>query len=753
MAYLDVETLIKELTVEEKANLCSGRDFWKTQDVTRLGIPSVMMCDGPNGLRKQLGQGDHLGINESIETVCYPTESAVASSFDTELIAELGEMLGEECQAEKVGMLLGPGVNIKRSPLCGRNFEYFSEDPYLAGEMASAYIKGLQSKGVAACVKHFAVNNQETRRMSGSSNVDERTLYEIYLPAFKKAVLEGKTRGIMCAYNAVNGTFCAENKSLLTDILRDQWGYQGFVVTDWGAVKDRVKGLLAGVDLEMPGAAEGKTKAITDAVADGKLPEEVLDEAVRNVLTFVKNTVEQREESSGFDREKGRRLSEKIARESAVLLKNENQVLPLSEEESVYVTGEFAKNPRYQGAGSSHIHVSHPLSFLEYAKTQQNNVTYIEDAGMLLKDSVTEKNKKDKIIVFAGLPESYETEGCDRTDIRIPEEQNEMIEKLTEQYAKVIVVLHGGSVMALPWRNRVQAILMMHLAGDRAGAAIYQLLYGKANPCGRLSETWPVKVEDNPSYLNFPGEKGKVTYQEGIFVGYRYYQKKKMEVQYPFGYGLSYTKFTYSNLKISADKVTEKDSFTVSADVTNIGKTAGKEVVQLYVSHKNSEVNRAVRELKGFHKVELDPGETKTVKFELSAMDFAYYETEIHDWFLESGEGRIEIGASAEDIRLTGAVAFVSEMELPLTVTKTTSIGELMKTKKGREFVVGLMSKMGIGQDEKKEEKGKLDDSMGEGSEKMRQQMMFEMPLNALVSYGVMPEEALNALIGQLNEG
>lgn len=763
MKTFDVEEVLSKMNLEEKAQMCSGRDFWKTQDIERLGVPSVMMCDGPNGLRKQLGQGDHLGINESIKTVCYPTASATASSFDRELMQKLGETLGEECQAEHVGMLLGPGINMKRSPLCGRNFEYFSEDPYQAGQMAAAYIKGLQSKGIAACVKHFAANNQETRRMSGSSEVDERTLHEIYLPAFEAAVKEGKTRGIMCAYNGVNGEFCAQNKELLTDILRKDWGYEGFVVTDWGAVKDRVKGLLAGLDLEMPGSTQGKTEAIVKAVESGELPESVLDEAVRNILRFVQEAEANWHENIEFDRQAAHEKSKNFATECAVLLKNDRQALPLSEHTRAVFIGAFAEDPRYQGAGSSHINVEHPVSALEcveglsvtYAKGYEADSETVDEK--LMQEAVEAAKKAEAAVIFAGLPESFESEGFDRSHMQMPENQNILIAEVAKVQPNTIVVLHGGSVMTLPWRNEVAAILDMHLGGDGVGSATVDLLYGRANPSGRLAETWPLQLEDNPSYLNFPGEEGVVEYHEGIFIGYRYYDKKKMEVQYPFGHGLSYTTFAYSSLETDQESMTDEDTLTVKVKVKNTGDRAGKEVVQLYTSVSASKVRRPVRELKGFEKVLLQPGEEKEVSFVLDKRSFAYYEPRIHDWFAERGEVTVEIGASSRDIRLSKTVMMESEMELPMIVTRYTTIGELMGTKKGRDFVSGFMQQMGMGgqsaqTDEKQAAKNKeTDDAMGAGAEKMRMQMMFEMPLNALVSYGIMPDAKLDELISGLN--
>ncbi len=462
---MDIEKIIKELTTEEKASLCSGHDFWHTKAVERLGIPSVMMCDGPHGLRKQKGEGDHLGINESIETVCYPSASALASSFDRDVLSELGTALGKECQAEQVGMLLGPGVNIKRSPLCGRNFEYFSEDPYLSGELAASYVLGLQKQGVSACVKHFAANNQETRRMSGSSEVDERTLHEIYLPAFETVVKKGKPRSVMCAYNALNGVFASENKYLLTDVLREKWDYQGMVVTDWGAVKDRVKGLLAGLDLEMPGGPGVQDRKIVEAVKNGDLKEEVLDKAVRNILTMVRDYVDNQKADAVVDRDQCADLSALLAEKCAVLLKNQG-VLPISKEKKVVFIGEFAKTPRYQGAGSSHIHVAHAVGACEAAAglgievkfAQGYRICEDDDTKQLREEAVKAAREAEAAVIFAGLPDSYESEGGDRENLAMPENQNLLISAVAEAQPNTVVVLHGGSCMELPWIDRKSVV-------------------------------------------------------------------------------------------------------------------------------------------------------------------------------------------------------------------------------------------------------------------------------------------------------
>ncbi len=746
---MNAKEILNAMTLEEKAAFCSGRDFWHTKAIERLGVPSVMMCDGPHGLRKQEGEGDHLGINKSIETVCYPTAAALASSFDRDVMRQLGEALGQECQAENVAMLLGPGLNIKRNPLCGRNFEYFSEDPYLAGEMGASYVKALQSKGVAACAKHFACNNQETRRMSGSSQVDERTLHEIYLPAFEAVVKNGKARSLMCAYNAVNGEFCAENKMLLTDTLREKWGFDGFVVTDWGAVKGRAEGIASGLDLEMPGGPNATGEELIEAVKAGTLSETDLDKAVLNILHFVETALAERDENAVIDRDACRELAGKLAGECAVLLKNED-ILPLQKGRKAVFIGEFAANPRYQGAGSSHINVPHPVSALEaagdavtYARGYDAHSSKTDEA--LLAEALNAAKDAEAAVIFAGLPDAFESEGADRDHMRLPDNQNELIAAVSAVNPHTVVVLHGGSPVELPWLDKVPAVLLMYLGGEQVGAAAADLLWGKINPSGHLAETWPIRLEDNPSYLNFPGEDGVVTYAEGIFVGYRYYDKKKMPVNFPFGHGLSYTDFSFSNLTADREKLTDRETVTVSVDVTNEGTSAGKAVVQLYVRDVKSTVRRPVRELKDFAKAALEPGETRTVTFTLDKRAFAYYEPKVHDFFVESGEFAVEIGLSCRDIRLAKSVHVEGTTEISFTIDANTTIGQLMKHPKGAAFIRQMMGKSNGPSDSEQAE------AMGEGSEKIMQQMMFEMPLGSLVSYGRMTSGQLRGLIASLN--
>ena len=562
----DVKGIIREMTLEEKAGMCSGKDFWHLKGVERLGIPEVMVSDGPHGLRKQAAEADHLGLNESIKAVCFPTACATACSFDRDLLEEMGERIGDECQAEDLSVILGPAVNIKRSPLCGRNFEYFSEDPYLASQMAAAHIKGVQSKNVGTSIKHFAANNQEHRRMSCSSEVDERTLREIYLAAFETAIKESKPDTVMCSYNRINGEFASENHWLLTEVLRDEWGFDGYVMSDWGAVNDRVKGLKAGLELEMPASGGTTDKEIVEAVKNGELDEAVLDRAVERILNIVFKFADNRQEGK-FDKEEDHKLAAKIEAESMVLLKNEG-VLPLpTQGKKIAFIGKFAEAPRFQGGGSSHINSFKITGALEAAK-EVAQVTYAQGYDIkedvidqdMLNQAVETAKEADVAVIFAGLPDAFESEGYDRSHMRMPQCQNTLISEIAKVQENVVVVLHNGSPVEMPWADEVKGILEAYLGGQAVGQAEVDVLFGKANPCGKLAETIPYKLADNPSYLNFPGDGQTVEYNEGVFVGYRYYDTKEMPVRYPFGYGLSYTTFEYSDLQLSADRIKDTDS-------------------------------------------------------------------------------------------------------------------------------------------------------------------------------------------------
>ena len=696
-----LQSLISEMTLEEKAGLCSGADFWHTKGIERLGIPQTMVSDGPHGLRKQEGDSDHMGLNDSIKAVCFPAGCATAASFDRALLRQVGETIGNECQAEDLGVVLGPAVNIKRSPLCGRNFEYYSEDPLLASEMATAVIKGIQSKNVGTSIKHYLANNQEYRRITSSSEVDERTLREIYLAAFEGAVVKAKPWTVMCAYNQINGTYACENKTYLTDILRDEWNFDGYVMSDWGAVNERVPSLTAGLELEMPSSGGKNDSLIVEAVNNGTLDEKILDQACERILNIVYRFTENKDQSVVWDKDADHELSWKIAQECMVLLKNESRILPLNETDQIAFIGKYAKEPRFQGGGSSHINCSKITSAMDVVNTMPN-ITYAQgyqdntdDIDEQLKAEAVETAKKAKVaVLFIGLPESFETEGLDRKHMRLPLCQSDLVDAVCTVQPNTVVVLHNGSPVEMPWVDKVKGILEAYLGGQATGQAVVNLLFGKANPCGRLPETFPIKLEDNPSYLYFKGEGGKVEYREGVFVGYRYYETKKAEVLFPFGYGLSYTEFEYSNLILDKSKMADTDVLMVSVDVKNTGTMAGKEVVQLYVSPEGGEIIRPVKELRAFEKVELIPGETKTVTFQLEKRAFAYWNTKIHDWHIETGKYKVMIGKSVRDIVETKKVELESTVQIPAVYTMNSTLGEIMQNPRAMSIMGQFMAGM-----------------------------------------------------------
>lgn len=683
-----IKKLVKAMTLEEKAGLCSGSDFWHTKSIGALDIPSIMLSDGPHGLRKQDENADHLGVNESIKAVCFPAACATAASFNKEAIYKMGEALGKECQAEDVAVLLGPGVNIKRSPLCGRNFEYFSEDPYLAGEMAAAHINGVQSQGVGTSIKHFLANNQEYRRLTNSSNVDERTLNEIYMTAFEIAIKKAKPWTVMCSYNRINGKHVSESYEYLTKVLRHFWEFDGFVVSDWGAVNRRVEGLEAGLDLEMPASDGVNDRKIVEAVKSKRIKEDVLDDAVERILEKVFLYQENRKPDTKWDMEADHKLAREIEEESIVLLKNDN-ILPLKNEGKVAFIGKYATKPRYQGGGSSHINSFKTESAVDavinesygvnaqvvYAQGYEDKSDTINEA--LIDEAVRVASQADVAVVFAGLPDNFESEGYDRQHMKMPECQNHLIEAVSNVQPNTIVILHNGSPVEMPWINRVKGVIEAYLGGQAVGGAIVNVLFGFVNPSGKLPETFPKRVEDNPSYIFFQGEKNDVDYREGIFVGYRYYDKKNMEVLFPFGYGLSYTTFQYSNLTVDKDFMDDSDVMNVSIDITNTGDVAGKEVVELYIQDMVSSVIRPTKELKGFDKVYLEPGETKTVNFQLDKRAFAYYSLKLHNWYVETGDFNIQIGSSSRDIRAEKMVHVNSTIFVPEIFDMNTTLGDI----------------------------------------------------------------------------
>ena len=756
---MDIKALVSKMTLEEKAGLCSGDDFWHTKAVERLGIPRTMVSDGPHGLRKQSDAADHLDINDSIEAVCYPAASATAASFDTEMIREMDEALGESCQHEKVSVLLGPAVNIKRSPLCGRNFEYFSEDPYLAGKMCTAHIEGVQSKNIGTSIKHFALNSQEHRRMSSSSDADERTIREIYFPAFEMAVKKAQPWTVMCSYNRINGVYASENPWLLTDVLRREWGFEGYVVSDWGAVSDRVAGVAAGLDLEMPSSGGINDRKIVEAVKAGKLAEADVDLACERILNIVYRYLDNAKPETPWDKEKQHEQAAQIAADCMVLLKNEDSLLPLKKEDTVALIGEFAEKPRFQGGGSSHIHCFKTTGAVEAAKAAGLKATYAPGYSVAndnlpedrLAEAVAAAKAAKVAVVFAGLPDSYESEGYDRAHMRMPECQNRLIEAVAAANPNTVVVLHNGSPVEMPWIGRVKAVLEAYLGGQAVGEAEIRVLFGDVNPSGHLPESFPFKLEDNPSFLYYGGEGDRTEYREGVFVGYRYYDKKKMDVLFPFGFGLSYTTFAFSNLRLSADSIRDTDSLTVTATVTNTGKRAGKAVAQLYVGDVESTVIRPVRELKGFEKVLLQPGESKDVSFTLDKRSFAYWNEEIHDWHVETGAFTIEVGDSSRDLPLRAEVNVESTVELPRHYTADSIYLDIMRDPKASEIMRAFMEKtMEIfGHEEGAEGTEAAKEAI---SEDMTLAMMKYMPLRGILSFGGAEAEGeLNELLKKLN--
>ena len=667
----DIENLIKQMTLEEKAALVTGADSWTSTPVERLGIPAMTVSDGPHGVRRTANNDDI--SSTSLPATCFPTASCLASTWDPELIQSVGVALGEECVALGVNVLLGPGTNIKRSPLGGRNFEYFSEDPYLAGRLATSFIHGVQSQGVGTSLKHYATNNQEFQRFSISSAVDERTLREIYLPAFEAAVKNARPWTVMCCYNKINGVYGSENHYLLVDILKDEWGFEGLVVSDWGAVHDRVKSLAGGLDWEMPGPDPRRTQAVVDAVRSGALDPAVLDELVRRILGIVFKAADTRLGGT-FDIDAHHALARKVAAEGMVLLKN-NGILPLQSPQHIAVIGRSAEKAHFQGGGSSHINPTRvDVPFAELQKLAGNaELVYAEGYPAddsfqpgLIDQAVKTAREADVALLYIALPGFKESEGYDRADLDLTRQQVALIKAVTSVQPNTVVILNNGApVVMSEWIDGTAAVLEAWMMGQAGGGAIADVLFGRVNPSGKLAETYPLKLSDTPAYLNFPGENGEVRYGEGIFVGYRYYDAKDIPVLFPFGYGGSYTSFAYSSPRVSADEFNDVDGLVVSVDVTNTGKMAGKETVQVYVHDQKSGLQRPPKELKGFAKLELQPGETKTVSIPLDFRAFAFYHPLYAQWITEDGEFDILIAASSADIRFTKTVRLHSTLNCP----------------------------------------------------------------------------------------
>ena len=691
-----------ELTTEEKASLTSGASFWETEAVERAGIPSMYLTDGPHGVRKQAQGGDHLGIGDSVPATCFPPAVALGSSWDAELLERVGAALGEEAKAEGVGVLLGPGINIKRSPLCGRNFEYLSEDPIVSGRLGAALVRGLQSQGVGASLKHFAANNQETDRLRVSADVDERPLREIYLRGFQHVVENAQPWTVMCSYNRINGVYASEDPWLLTSVLRDEWGFDGLVVSDWGAVNDRVSALVAGLDLEMPSTSGATDAQLVAAVRDGSLDEAVLDRAADRVVALVEKALAGADPDATYDVDAHHALAREVAGRSVVLLKNDG-ILPLAADAGrrIAVVGEFARTPRYQGAGSSQIVPTRLDTALDEIRALAGDATVDFAAGYALGDgadgdavaltaeAVSLAADADDVLVFLGLPAEDESEGFDREHIELPSAQTALLEAVIAANPRVTVVLsNGGVVRVSGWADRVPAIVEGWLLGQAGGGAIADVLFGVVNPSGRLAETIPLRLEDTASYLNFPGEKGHVRYGEGLFVGYRDADARDAAVGFPYGHGLSYTTFAYGPVSATA---TEDGGIRVSVDVTNTGGRDGREVVQVYVSLPGSRVQRPVRELKGFAVVPLAAGETATATVDIPAGDLAYFDTELDGWVVEGGDYVVSVGASSRDLRGTATVALAGDgTRAPLTVDST--LGEWLSHPVGGPILQGALA-------------------------------------------------------------
>ncbi|GIH62944.1 glycoside hydrolase family 3 C-terminal domain-containing protein [Microbispora siamensis] len=679
MARTDLDALaLNALTLEQKASLLSGRDFWTTKPLEEAGIPSITLCDGPHGVRREAGGSDHLGLNESIPATCFPPAVAVGSSWDPEVAARIGAAIGREGRALGVAVVLGPGVNIKRSPLCGRNFEYYSEDPLLSGVLGAAHVAALQAEGPGASVKHFAANNQETERMRVSADVDERTLREIYFPAFERVVTQARPATVMCSYNRVNGVHASQNRWLLTDVLRREWGFTGVVVSDWGAVQDRVAALAAGLDLEMPGTGGASDRRVVDAVRAGDLDEAVVNASVRRVVAL---TERHHGVSGAFDADAHHALARELAAECAVLLKNENGTLPLSASARIAVIGEFAARPRFQGGGSSHINATRVDAALDAIRALAPDVAYAQgfsldgsgDARELREAAAEAASSADVAVVFAGLGEREESEGFDRETIDLPAVQVELIRAVAAAARRTVVVLSNGGVVSMEgWHDDVDAVLEGWLLGQAGGSAVADLLFGVVNPSGRLAESIPVRLQDTPSYLNFPGEAGHVRYGEGVMVGYRYYETVELPVRYPFGHGLSYTTFAVDGLTVAR---TGDDTATVTVRVTNTGERAGKHVVQVYVATTAGPVRRPARELRAFTKVSLAPGESRTITLSLDRRAFAYYDVPLGRWVVAPGDYTIQIGENASSVVAETTISLDGDSVVPV-VSLDSTLGE-----------------------------------------------------------------------------
>lgn len=754
----DVKGIVAQMTLEEKAALVTGATTWSTTPVERLGVPQMIMTDGPHGIRRTKALTDIAAA--SLPATAYPTAVNMACTWDVEALAEVGRAIAEEAKALGVDLVLGPGVNMKRTPLCGRNFEYYSEDPYLAGALGVAYIQGVQSQGIGTSLKHYAANNQEYARNSINAVIDERTLREIYLAAFEMCVRQAQPWSVMCAYNRLNGEYCSEHHWLLTKVLKEEWGLKGLVVSDWGAVHDRVKALQGGLDLEMPGPRPRRTQQVVEAVRTGALDEAVLDESVHRILAVVAKAEQSRAasaETPALDIEGHHALARRVAAEGMVLLKNED-ILPITRVEKLAVIGRAAQKASFQGGGSSHINPTRldiPLEELQNLLPDSeisSCLGYHADESFdqgLIDEAVALARQSDVTVLYVALPPSKESEGYDRPDMKLTEQQVALIRAVGAVQPKTVVVLNNGSAIEMgAWVDSVAAVLEAWLPGQAGGGAIADVLTGRVNPCGKLAETFPVRLEDTPAYLNFPGENGVVRYGEGVHIGYRYYDMRQMDVQYPFGYGLSYTTFAYTDLQVSSNTFRDVDGLTVRLQVTNTGSVAGKEVVQLYVQDKQSSLSRPPKELKGFAKVHLEPGETKQVEFSLDARAFSCFHPGYAQWVAEAGEFVLLVGASSRDIRLTAEVTLESTASLPSLLNLDSTISEWLQDARGKVVAGPLLDQILTGLKAAFSGAGEADNSLGEGLDVSS--FLMEMPLVGLLSW---QEEQLPQTPREIVEG
>lgn len=721
-----VTTLLNQLTLTEKAELVSGKDFWFTQAVQRLGLDKIMMTDGPSGLRKQADSADALGLNRSVQAINFPASSLTASSFNRPLLQELGKHLGIAARANRVSVLLGPGINMKRSPLAGRNFEYFSEDPLVAGELGTAYVKGVQAQGVGVSVKHFAANNRENQRFTVSSNMDERTLREIYLSAFENIVKNAQPATLMCSYNAINHHLNSQNKRLLTDILRNEWDFQGLVMSDWGAVADHPVALKAGLDLEMPGKGQASVDEIVTAVKEGRLTESQLNHAVRRVLDMVEKYHIADDDQIDYDMDEQHQFARQAAANSMVLLKNSEQILPLQSNEQIGIIGELAAKPRYQGGGSSHVNAYNVTTPLAVAKSAGIENGYAQGYSLasddvdadLVNDALDLAKSVDKVVFFAGVPEQDESEGYDKVTIDLPENQNQLIAQVAKVNPNVVVVLQNGSAVTMPWLNQVQGVLETYLAGEAVGEATWDVLNGTVNPNGHLAETFPLRVEDTPAYGTFNANRDEENYREGIFMGYRYYDTKKVPVLFPFGYGLSYTTFAYRDLSVTE---LPNQQVAVQLTITNTGTRSGQATPQIYVANHASQIEKPTKELRDFAKVNLQAGESQTVTMTLPQRAFSWYNAQTQSWQSDTGEYEILVGQSVDDIVLRQALMLSWGNQDTRPVTRDTYFSDIISRK---DLTIAL------------EESGldKLLATLSESSENA--QLLENIPLRSAVMLG-----------------